>query len=332
MQYLGPNKTTIRQYVEGVLNDDLVVLAQAISLMESSRPDDHHRKIGVLEGVLHKTGNALKVGITGAPGVGKSTFIESLGLLLTEQGKKIAVLTIDPSSQRSRGSILGDKTRMEKLSKTPGTFIRPSAAGKSLGGVARYTRESILLCEAAGYEIIVVETVGVGQSEVQVRDLVDYILLLMISGAGDELQGLKKGIIETADGLAINKAEENNLKSARLAKATFENALHYLTGSNNQWNPKVFICSALEKTGLSEIWENIELYHKTMKANGFLSELRAQQRTRWMDDCIRLALAHQLQSHQHQGLIDDLKQQVKQGTLLPNKAAELVMEKLIGQS
>ncbi len=308
----------------------MVTLAKALSLMESSRSIDEPLKTTVLEGILHKTGNSFKIGITGAPGVGKSTFIEALGLMLAGKGYKLAVLTIDPSSRRSGGSILGDKTRMEKLANTPGTFIRPSASGNNLGGLALHTRESILLCEAAGYDIILVETVGVGQSEVQVRDLVDYCLLLLISGAGDELQGLKKGIVEMADGLVINKADGDNLQEAKLTQASFQNALHYLLPGQNQWQPKVFTCSSLLKVGLEDIWSNIELYRQQMQTSGYLDELRKEQRAIWMDDCIGLTIKRQLNLNEHEDLIGQLKAQVKEGTLLPNKAAEVILEKLIG--
>lgn len=332
MQYLEPNKITADQYVNGVLDGNLVLLAKALSLMESSRPVDVPLKMAVLEGILHKTGSSFKIGITGAPGVGKSTFIEALGLILAGKGYKLAVLTIDPSSKRSGGSILGDKTRMEKLASTPGTFIRPSASGSNLGGLALHTRESILLCEAAGYDIILVETVGVGQSEVQVRDLVDYCLLLLISGAGDELQGLKKGIVEVADGLAINKADGDNFQETKLTQAAFQNALHYLLPGQNRWQPKVFTCSSLQKTGLEDIWKDIELYRQQMQTSGYLDELREQQRLIWMDDCIGLAIKRRLNLNEQEGLIKQLKEKVKDGTLLPDKAAEVVIEKLLGTS
>ena len=330
MQYLEPNKISADQYVQGVLEGDLVILAKALSLMESSRPVDEQLKVKVLERILPKTGNSFKIGITGAPGVGKSTFIEALGLMLSGKSYKLAVLTIDPSSRRSGGSILGDKTRMEKLANTPGTFIRPSASGNNLGGLALHTRESILLCEAAGYDIVLVETVGVGQSEVEVRDLVDYCLLLLISGAGDELQGLKKGIVELADGLAINKADGDNLQEARLTQTSFQNALHYLLPGQNQWQPKVFTCSSVLNTGVDDIWSDIELYRQQMQSSGYLDKMRKEQRAIWMDDCINQAIDRHLKFNENNSLISQLKEQVEEGSLLPNKAAEVVLEKLLG--
>lgn len=333
MQYLDPNRISVNQYVEGVTGSDLSMLAQAISLIESSRAGDNALKIQVLEEILPKTGKALKVGITGAPGVGKSTFIEALGLLLINLGYKLAILTVDPSSQRSRGSILGDKTRMEKLSRSTKVFIRPSAAGSSLGGVAHHTRESILLLESAGYDIILVETVGVGQSETQVRNMVDYFLLLMIPGAGDELQGLKKGIIEMSDGLVITQADGENLNRARQTQVTYRNALHYLSPTTNHWQPQVFTCSALENTGIEQIWNNIEEYRNQMDVSGYLEQQRQNQRIVWLDECLKSAVTRYFQqTKQGAGDFGSLKKQVLNGEMLPNKAAEIVLNKLSKRS
>jgi LAO/AO transport system kinase len=331
MQYFGENRISADQFVEGILSGDKVHLSKALSLVESSRDSDLSLKLSVLEGIFHKSGNAIRIGITGAPGVGKSTFIEALGSLLLSRGLKLAVLTIDPTSQRSHGSILGDKTRMAQLSKSENAFIRPSAAGRNLGGVAHHTRESILICEAAGFEVVIVETVGVGQSEIEVRKMVDFFLLLLIPGAGDELQGIKKGIVEIADCLAINKADGENLSKARQAQATYQNALHFLTPVNSKWEPKVFTCSALENQGLEQIWSNVESYLEQMKANGNLEQQRAQQRISWMEDCIRQAISRQLRlSEEQAGGFEQLKNEVEAGKILPNTAAELVMQKLAG--
>ena len=331
MQYFGVNRISADQFVEGILSGDKVHLSKALSLVESSRDSDLSLKLSVLEGIFHKSGNAIRIGITGAPGVGKSTFIEALGSLLLNRGLKLAVLTIDPTSQRSQGSILGDKTRMAQLSKSENAFIRPSAAGKNLGGVAHHTRESILICEAAGFEVVIVETVGVGQSEIEVRKMVDFFLLLLMPGAGDELQGIKKGIVEIADCLAINKADGENLSKASQAQATYQNALHFLTPVNSKWEPKVFTCSALENQGLEQIWSNVESYIEQMKANGNLEQQRAQQRLSWMEDCIRQAINRQLRlSEEQAGGFEQLKNEVEAGKMLPNTAAELVMQKLVG--
>ncbi|GJM30915.1 MAG: ATPase/protein kinase [Cyclobacteriaceae bacterium] len=332
MQYLDPNRVSADQYINGVLEGDLVMLARALSLIESSRIADTSLKLRVLEGILPKTGNALRVGITGAPGVGKSTFIEELGLMLVEKGYKLAILTIDPSSQRSRGSILGDKTRMDKLSKSDSAFIRPTAAGSSLGGVAQHTRESILLCEAAGYNVVFVETVGVGQSEIQVRNIVDYFLLLMISGAGDELQGLKKGVMEMADGLAITKVDGENIHKAKLTQTTFQNALQYLVPASSEWQPKVFTCSAFNKTGIEDIWDNVEQYFQQMKDNGYLEHQRQNQRLIWLDDCMRSEITrHFQQINKDEGSFERLKGQVQKGTILPNRAVVQIIEQLISK-
>ena len=330
MQYLGENRISADQFVEGILSGDKVHISKALSLVESSRDSDLPLKLSVLEGIFHKSGNAVRIGITGAPGVGKSTFIESLGSLLLSRGLKLAVLTIDPTSQRSQGSILGDKTRMAQLSKSENAYIRPSAAGSNLGGVAHHTRESILICEAAGYQVVIVETVGVGQSEIEVRNMVDFFLLLLMPGGGDELQGIKKGIVEMADCLVINKADGENLTKARQAQAVYQNALHFLTPVNSKWEPQVFTCSALEKQGLEQIWSNVESYMEQMKANGLLEQQRAHQRLEWMGDCIKQAISRQLKLDGAQtGGFEQLKNEVEAGKVLPNRAAELVLQQLI---
>jgi len=323
----------VEYYLNGVLSGDRVYLSKALSLAESTLEADLELKHAVLEGILPQTGKAIRLGITGAPGVGKSTFIEMLGLLLLEKGYKPAVLTVDPTSSRSQGSILGDKTRMEQLSKSNEAFIRPSAAGKSVGGVAHHTRESILLCEAAGFDVVIVETVGVGQSETEVRNMVDFFLLILIAGAGDELQGIKKGIIEMADSLVINKADGENRQKALQAQSIYQNALHYLNPVNSQWLPRVFTCSARNNQGIDLIWQNVESFVELMKSSGYLEQQRQQQRLMWLEDCIQRAINRYLKLEDNKARgIEDLQEQIKLGTLLPNKAAELIVQQLIKSS
>src|SRR5882762_1928043 len=240
----------LKHYQECLHRRDRIILERALTLVESNRAQDRANAEKLVEEILPQTGKSIRIGITGSPGVGKSTFIEALGKYITSLGMKIAVLTIDPTSQKSKGSILADKTRMDELSKDPLAFIRPTAAGDATGGVATATRESVLLCEAAGYEVILVETVGVGQSEVAVRGMVDFFLLLMLAGAGDELQGIKKGIMEMADGLAITKAEGDNVNKAKQAQANFRHALHLFQAPESGWLPHVLTVSALSKSGI----------------------------------------------------------------------------------
>lgn len=274
------------QYVSGILKGDRILLSKTITLVESKLASDNVLAENVLEQLLPHTGNSLRIGVTGVPGVGKSSFIESFGKFLTSLGKKTAVLTIDPSSLRSKGSILGDKTRMEELANDPLAYIRPSAAGDTLGGVHSRTRETILLCEAAGFEVIIIETVGVGQSETAVKGMVDFFLLLMLSGAGDELQGIKKGIMEMADAIAITKADGDNVQKSELAKREYQNALNMFPPGENGWYPAVVTCSSLKKTGIQEIWDIIIRYEKLMKNKGYFQSNRQQQNVSWMKETI----------------------------------------------
>jgi LAO/AO transport system kinase len=284
-------------YIEGVLACDRMVLSRAITLVESSLPADQELAREVMDAVLPHSGTSIRIGITGVPGVGKSTFIESFGSYLTSLGKKLAVLAIDPSSQRSGGSILGDKTRMEQLSHNPMAYIRPSAAGTALGGVAARTREAMLLCEAAGFEVIFIETVGVGQSETAVRNMVDFFLLLMLAGAGDELQGIKKGIMEMADGLAITKADGDNKMPAKQAQAAYRNALHLFPPTQSGWIPKVLTCSAQANEGLEAVWQMICQYQEHTRLKGFFAHRRREQNLSWMHTAIEDMLKQHFYSH-----------------------------------
>jgi LAO/AO transport system kinase len=273
---------TVEEYVAGVRSGDRSILARAITLIESNAPAHISLAQEVLRELLPYTGGALRVGITGVPGVGKSTFIEALGTMLCDCGHRVAVLAVDPSSSISRGSILGDKTRMERLARHPNAYIRPSPTGGSLGGVARKSRETLLVCEAAGFDIILVETVGVGQSEIAVRGMVDFFLLLMLAGAGDELQGIKKGIIELADALLITKADGDNRTRALAAQAEYTHALRYLTPATEGWRPRAYICSAQTGEGIAEIWREIERFRDETTASGVFAARRRDQARDWV--------------------------------------------------
>jgi LAO/AO transport system kinase len=287
-------RLSLVEYHQGILKGDKVVLAQAITLAESELESDRNLIENLIEKIVTDKKNSIRIGITGSPGVGKSTFIETFGKHLTAQNKKVAVLAIDPSSYKTKGSILGDKTRMEELAKDPLAFIRPSATRNTLGGVAAGTRESILLCEAAGFDFIIIETVGVGQSEVAVRNLVDFFLLLMLAGSGDELQGIKKGIMEMADGIVITKADGENQKKATQAQADFTHALHLFQLPDSGWNPKVWTTSALEKKGIEETINMISEYVRFTRANGFFCKNRHQQDVACFHDYFNSSLLHLL--------------------------------------
>ncbi len=276
----------VQTYIEGILRGDMVLLSKAITLIESNLPNHQELAQQIIAACLPHSGSALRLGITGVPGAGKSTFIEALGMFLCEQNQKVAVLAIDPSSQRSKGSILGDKTRMEQLSQHPNAYIRPSASSGTLGGVARKTRETIILCEAAGFENIFVETVGVGQSETAVHSMVDFFLLILISGAGDELQGIKKGIMEMADGIVVNKADGDNIARANRAKAECESALHLFPPAESGVEPKVLTCSSIQNKGIDTVWQMVTNHLQIIKTNGFLAQKRTRQDVRLMYDTI----------------------------------------------
>lgn len=316
-------------YINGLRAGDRLVLSQAITLVESQLPADQRLARQVLEGVLpHIPQTSVRVGITGVPGVGKSTFIESLGTYLTGLGKQLAVLAVDPTSQRSGGSILGDKTRMETLSMNPQAYIRPSPAGDSLGGVAHRTRETMLLCEAAGFDVILVETVGVGQSETLVHGMVDFFLLLMLAGAGDELQGMKRGIMELADALAITKADSDNILASNRARVEYQNALHLFPSTGTGWQPPVLTCSALTNEGIADVWAMIERHQVCMSTpDGLGLSKRTRHRQVQALDWFRSLLRQHIEQQffNQTGLRERLQQledQVISGMLLPTQAVE----------
>ena len=278
------------QFVEGIRARDIAVLSQAITLVESNNPAHYADAQQIIEGCLPYAGRSVRVGITGVPGAGKSTFIEAIGGMVAGKGHRLAVLAIDPSSERSGGSILGDKTRMESISTDPRIFIRPSPSAGSLGGVARKTRETVVLCEAAGYDVVFIETVGVGQSETAVHSMVDVFMLLQIAGAGDELQGIKRGIMEMADAIVITKADGDNITRAELAKRQFENALMLFPTPESGWRPRVFTSSAYAGTGLEEVWDGVDEFLAFVRGNGFWESNRNRQNQYWMRETIDEAL------------------------------------------
>lgn len=284
---------SVDEYVDGILNGNIAILSQAVTLVESSKHEHQLITQQIIEKCLPHAGKSLRIGITGVPGAGKSSFIETIGMYITMQGSKLAVLAIDPSSERSKGSILGDKTRMEELSVSKNAFIRPSPSAGSLGGVARKTRETIVLCEAAGFDTIFVETVGVGQSEIAVHSMVDFFLLIQLAGTGDELQGIKRGIMEMADGIVINKADGNNIERSNLARNLFQNALHLFPAPESGWNPEVLTCSSHEKTGIPEVWNMVAQQIAFTKANGYFERKRSEQAKYWMYETIN----EQLKNH-----------------------------------
>ena len=309
-------------YVQGVLDRNRLILSRTITLIESALPAHQEMAKSVINRLLPYTGKAVRLGITGVPGAGKSTFIESFGTMLTKKGLWVAVLTIDPSSTRSGGSILGDKTRMEKLSVNEMAFIRPSPSGGTLGGVARKTRETMLVCEAAGFDVVIVETVGVGQSETTVASMVDFFLVLQISGAGDELQGIKKGILEVADAIVINKADGDNINRAKMARKEYEMALHLLTPTTPTWSPPVLTCSSLETTGLAEVWEMITDHRNKMTASGELESSRKEQALEWMGFMLKDGLEQWFYNNpQVKTLLPGLKDDVARGKRSPTAAA-----------
>jgi LAO/AO transport system kinase len=313
---------SVNEYVAGILAGNRTILSQAITMVESSLPEHYKTAQSVIEKCLPYSSRSVRIGITGVPGVGKSTFIETFGLYAAGIGRKPAVLAIDPSSRKTRGSILGDKTRMENLSIHPATFIRPSPSAGTLGGVARKTRETIILCEAAGFDTIIVETVGVGQSETAARSMVDFFLLLMLAGAGDEIQGIKRGIIEMADAVAITKADGNNKIMAENARVMFQNALNLFPANPSGWKPVVLKCSAHEDTGIREIWKLIEEYVHFTKETGYFEEIRKQQEVIRMHDTITEYLTNSFYTNDEvKSLLPELEKELIKGTITSYTAA-----------
>ncbi len=315
-------------YVEGILRADRAILSQAITLIESQLHKDQQLAQEIIAQCLPHSGNSFRIGITGVPGVGKSSFIESVGGELTKAGRKLAILAIDPSSERSKGSILGDKTRMETLANDVNAFIRPSPSAGTLGGVARKTREIMVVCEAAGFDTIFIETVGVGQSEIAVHSMVDFFLLLMLAGAGDELQGIKRGIMEMADLIAITKADGDNILASDRAKNEYKNALHLFPPAESGWSADVLTISSQEKKGLHELWDKISAFTQKVKQNGYFEKKRALQLKAWMNETIKENLERNFYAHQGiQSDIQDCEDQVTEGQLSPYIAAQKLLNK-----
>jgi len=315
------------EYIDGVLKGDRVLLSRAITVVESNLASDKLLAKDIIQAILPHAGKSIRIGITGVPGVGKSTFIEAFGKVLIELGHTVAILSIDPSSQRSKGSILGDKTRMEDLSNNPKAYIRPSASGETLGGVANKTGETMLLCEAAGYDVILIETVGVGQSETAVHAMTDFFLLLMLSGAGDELQGIKKGIMEMADMLVINKADGDNIRQSELAKMQYANALHIFPKSASEWEPVVSTASAIKNIGISEVWDRIEEFKALVLENGYFQKNRKEQQIEWMYNDIHEELKQLFYgSKEIKDQLKFLEDDIVSSKVSPVKAAEKMIE------
>ena len=322
--------TNIEELIDGVLKGDRSSLSSAITLIESNKPEHRSDAAMLINKCLPYSGNSVRIGITGVPGVGKSTFIESFGKFLTSTGHKVAILAIDPTSHQSKGSILGDKTRMEQLSRDPNAFIRPTPSSEVLGGVARCTRETMMICEAAGYDYIIIETVGVGQSEISVNSMVDFFLLLMLAGAGDELQGIKRGIMEMAHGIVITKADGENVNRAKKAQAELRAAVHLLPGIEQDWETKVSMCSAMEGTGLKEIKSMIDGYFDQQKTSGAFLEKRARQDIDWMHEALRGNLLDWFYNHKDvKRVIEEKTELVKDRQSSPFQAASEIIDRFL---
>lgn len=315
------------EFIDGILAGNRMLLSRAITLIESTKPEHQDIAQEIVEGCLPHAGKSIRIGITGVPGVGKSTFIEAFGnYVINEENRSIAVLAVDPSSSKTRGSILGDKTRMETLSQHPKAYIRPTPTSGSLGGVARSTRETITLCEAAGFDTILIETVGVGQSETAVHSMVDFFLLLMLAGAGDELQGIKRGIMEMADAIAINKADSGNEQAAKRARTEYKNALHLFPPTDSGWVPKVATCSAFHNKGIDQIWEIIEEFIALTKENGYFETQRKSQASYWLDEAINFELRRSFyQQPDLKKQLEQYRKQVISGEISSYKAARDLM-------
>jgi LAO/AO transport system kinase len=328
VQRFRKRQPSSQELIDGILSGNISALSRAITLVESTNASHLAKANEVINGCLMHANKSVRIGITGVPGVGKSTFIEAFGKYLTSLGKKVAVLAVDPSSTISHGSILGDKTRMEELVKDANAYIRPSASGETLGGVARKTREAITLCEAAGFDTILIETVGVGQSETAVHSMVDFFLLLKISGAGDELQGIKRGIMEMADAIVINKADGDNIRKANLAKVEFNRALHLFPAKKSGWTPTTSTCSGITHDGIPEVWKTILKYIEITKENHYFFEKRAEQNQYWMLETINEQLKTNFYNHPEiQRLLETNKKAVSSHEISPFAAAQLLLEK-----
>ncbi len=315
-----------QHYVTGVLNRDPLTLARTITLVESTLPTHQELARTIVDRLLLYTGRGIRVGITGVPGAGKSTFIERFGTMLTDLGHRVAVLAIDPSSSRSGGSILGDKTRMERLAVDPNAFIRPSPSGGTLGGVGRKTRETMLVCEAAGYDVVIIETVGIGQAETSVASMVDFFLVLMIAGAGDELTGIKKGVLEVADAIVINKADGDNLLRAEIAQKEYQTALHMLLPNSPNWSPPVLTCSAMEGKGIDKIWETILDHRDKLTVSGEMAKKRKTQALDWMAFLIDEGLRHWFYTSPHvREALPTLRRNVEEKKTSPTAAADSLL-------
>ncbi|WP_299110011.1 methylmalonyl Co-A mutase-associated GTPase MeaB [uncultured Winogradskyella sp.] len=326
--YKPKNRLIPQAYIDGILKGDRVILSRAITVIESNLESDKILAKEIVQEILPSSGKSIRIGITGVPGVGKSTFIEAFGLRLVKAGHKVAILSIDPSSQRSKGSILGDKTRMEELAVLQEAYIRPSASGDTLGGVANKTGETMLLCEAAGYDVILIETVGVGQSETAVHGMTDFFLLLMLAGAGDELQGIKKGIMEMADMVVINKADGDNITMSKLAKRQYQNALHIFPISESGWSPIVSTASAIKNIGISNVWDEILNYKKLVDENGYFLKNRTHQQIKWMYNNINEELKQLFyNSKDIKNELSILEKDVIASEISPVKAAQQIIKK-----
>ncbi len=318
-------------YIQGVLDRDRRMLAKTITLVESALPADQELSRKILDALMPYTGKALRLGITGLPGAGKSTFIESFGTMLTHKGYRVAVLTVDPSSPKTGGSILADKTRMEKLAVNDQAFIRPSPSGKTLGGVARKTRETMLVCEAAGFDVVMIETVGVGQSEVAVASMVDFFLVLMIAGGGDELQGIKKGVLELADAVAVNKADGDNVERAKMARRQYETAFHLLSPPYANWSPPVVTCSSITMAGLENILTIILDHRDKLTQSGELSKKRKEQAREWLKFMVREGVEEWFYESPAAEILARLLTEVEEGIVTPTTAATKVLASLKGE-
>ena len=328
IQQFRKQQPTSKELADGILNGNITALSRAITLVESTNSNHLEKANEVINACLPFANQSIRIGITGVPGVGKSTFIEAFGKHLTGLGKKVAVLAVDPSSTISHGSILGDKTRMEELVKDENAFIRPSPSGETLGGVARKTRETITLCEAFGFDIIIIETVGVGQSETAVHSMVDFFLLLKIAGAGDELQGIKRGIMEMADAVLINKADGDNIKKANLAKIEFNRALHFFPAKKSGWMPKTATCSAITQDGINAVWQMILDFESLTKSNNYFFEKRKEQNQFWMMETIDEQLKASFYNHPEIiKLLEENKKAVQNDAISPFLAANILLKK-----